>query len=69
MQKTTEKRVVCPICGKEGILGVDKFKAKGKTYYYLVVRHYEGDKTRRCIIKRIPTPLIEPSPKPQAHHP
>ncbi|MCI4408087.1 MAG: hypothetical protein JHC26_03260 [Thermofilum sp.] len=59
MQKTNDKKVVCPICGKEGIVSVDKFKVKGKTYYYLVIRHYEDNKTRRCIIKRISVPLLE----------
>jgi hypothetical protein len=46
------ERVVCPKCGKEGIVGVDSFKAKGKGYAYLVVRHYEHSRTRRCVIKR-----------------
>jgi len=49
------ERVVCPKpgCGKPGVLAIDTFRAKGRVYTYLVVRHYEGDKVRRCVIKRI----------------
>jgi hypothetical protein len=50
------ERVVCPGCGKHGILAIDTFRAKGRVYTYLVVRHYEGGRVRRCVIKRVTEP-------------
>jgi hypothetical protein len=47
------KKVACPVCGKAGVVSIDRFKAKGKTYSYIVVRHYEGVRTKRCVIKRV----------------
>jgi len=47
------QKVVCPKCGKEGIVAIDSFKAKGKVYRYLVVRHYVGSKTQRCVLGRL----------------
>jgi seryl-tRNA synthetase len=59
------ERVVCPKpgCGKPGILALDTFRAKGRVYTYLVVRHYEGDKVRRCVIKRITEPAKHAKPE------
>jgi hypothetical protein len=47
---TPGQKVVCSECGRVGIVAIDTFKVKGKVYSYLVVRHYEGGKTRRCVI-------------------
>ena len=44
--------IVCPKCGARGKVGVDKFKAKGKVYEYIVVRHYVNGKVKRCVIGR-----------------
>ena len=59
------ERVVCPKpgCGKPGVLAIDTFRAKGRVYTYLVVRHYEGDKVRRCVIKRITEPAKPAKPE------
>jgi hypothetical protein len=35
-----------------GRVGIDKFKAKGKVYEYIVVRHYVNGKVKRCVIGR-----------------
>ncbi|MCI4408474.1 MAG: hypothetical protein JHC26_05235 [Thermofilum sp.] len=45
--------VMCPKCGKQGIIGIDKIRTRGKLYIYLVVRHYEKGRVQRCFIKRI----------------
>jgi transcription elongation factor Elf1 len=45
--------VTCPKCGKQGIIGVDKIRTRGKLYIYLVVRHYVRGRVQRCFIKRI----------------
>jgi hypothetical protein len=50
--------VSCPKCGKIGKIGVDRFRAGGKTYTYLTVRHYENGKVRRCVLG----PYGEPTP-------
>jgi len=55
MQKPVEKlepgaEITCPRCGKVGKVGVDKFRAGGKTYTYWVVRHYENHRVRRCVL-------------------
>jgi len=42
--------VSCPKCGTKGRVGVDRFKAAGKTYLYLTVRHYENGRVRRCVL-------------------
>jgi predicted RNA-binding Zn-ribbon protein involved in translation (DUF1610 family) len=34
--------IVCPKCGQVGKVAKDTFRAKGRTYKYIVVRHYEG---------------------------
>jgi len=47
---TPGQKVVCPECKRVGIVAIDTFKVKGKVYSYLVVRHYEAGKTRRCVI-------------------
>jgi hypothetical protein len=59
------ERVVCPKpgCGKPGVLAIDTFRAKGRVYTYLVVRHYEGDKVKRCVIKRITEPAKPAKPE------
>ena len=46
------EEVTCPKCGEVGRVGIDKFRAGGKTYLYWTVRHYEGSKVRRCVIAR-----------------
>jgi hypothetical protein len=50
------ERVECPKCNKVGVAAVDRFTAKGREYYYVVVRHFEGDKVRRCVIRRYEPP-------------
>jgi len=45
--------VVCPKCGKRGVAAHDIFSAKGKKYAYLVVRHREDGRLRRCLIQRL----------------
>jgi len=50
-------KVVCPKCGRKGIVRIVKQKKKEKEYMYLVVRHYSEN--RYCIIKRINTEKIE----------
>jgi len=42
--------IACPRCGTKGKVGVDTFRAAGKTYTYFTVRHYENGKVRRCVI-------------------
>jgi len=42
--------ITCPRCGTKGKVGVDTFRAAGKTYTYFTVRHYENGKVRRCVI-------------------
>jgi transposase len=46
------QEVTCPKCGKRGKVGIDKFRAAGKTYFYWTVRHYENGGVRRCVIAR-----------------
>ncbi len=55
--KDIGKKVVCPKCGKEGVLRVLRTRKKGKEYWYLVVRHY--DENRYCIMRRISIERIE----------
>ena len=50
------QEVTCPKCGKRGKVGIDKFRAGGKVYYYWTVRHYEGGGVRRCVIARADGP-------------
>ncbi|MCC6051233.1 MAG: hypothetical protein LM580_11025, partial [Thermofilum sp.] len=45
--------VTCPKCGKRGKVGIDKFRAGDKEYFYWTVRHYEGRRVRRCIVGRV----------------
>jgi len=48
------KIVVCPKCGEKGRVTILTFKAGGKAYKYLVVRHPRGaGKSKRCLIKRL----------------
>ena len=48
------ERIVCPKCGKEGIVKEHKVKVKGKEYRYLVVVH--NDKTTHSLgVKRSKT--------------
>jgi len=42
--------ITCPRCGARGKVGVDRFRAGGKEYVYLTVRHYEGSRVRRCVL-------------------
>jgi len=53
LQNLIGQKVACPKCGKEGIVAVDSFKAKGKTYRYIVIRHYINGKTSRCVIGKL----------------
>ena len=55
-------RVKCPRCGGEGIVAIDTFTSKGRRYTYLVVRHREGGRLRRCVIG----PAGEENAKPTA---
>jgi len=56
--------VKCPKCGMPGRVGIDKFKAKGKVYEYIVVRHYVNGKVKRCVIgKAGEGPSAGPMPK------
>jgi hypothetical protein len=50
------EEVSCPKCGKRGKVGIDKFRAGGKTYFYWTVRHYENGGVRRCVIARADGP-------------
>ena len=45
--------VTCPKCGARGKVAKDTFRAKGKVYEYIVVRHYEGGKVKRCVIAKV----------------
>ena len=46
--------VVCPKCGEVGRVAVDRFRSRGHTYYYLVVRHPRGrSRVKRCLVKRL----------------
>jgi hypothetical protein len=56
------ERVECPKCGEVGVAAVDRFTAKGRVYYYVVVRHFEGDRVRRCVIRRYEPPREQPAP-------
>jgi len=47
------KVVECPKCGKTGRVGLEYSRAKGNRYVYLAVRHFEGGKARRCLIRRL----------------
>jgi hypothetical protein len=51
--------VTCPKCGKQGKVGVDKFRSGKKVFHYWTVRHYEGSKVRRCIIAPYTGPVPE----------
>ncbi|MCC6051602.1 MAG: hypothetical protein LM580_12895, partial [Thermofilum sp.] len=55
------QEVTCPKCGTKGRVGVDKFRAGDKEYFYWTVRHYEGRRVRRCIVGRVeePVPAVE----------
>ena len=55
------EEVTCPKCGKVGRVGIDKFRAGDKEYFYWTVRHYEGRRVRRCIVGRAegPAPAVE----------
>jgi hypothetical protein len=55
------QEVVCPKCGTKGKVGIDRFRAGGKEYFYWTVRHYEGRRVRRCIVGRVeePIPAVE----------
>ena len=50
------------------MLAIDTFRAKGRVYTYLVVRHYEGGKVRRCVIKRITEPAKHAKTEEVAKH-
>jgi hypothetical protein len=44
--------VTCPKCGQIGKVAKDTFRAKGRTYEYIVVRHYINGKVKRCVIAK-----------------
>jgi len=56
------ERVKCPVCGEEGVAAVDRFTAKGRVYHYVVVRHFKGDRVRRCVIRRYEPPKEAAAP-------
>jgi len=64
LQNMVGQKVACPKCGKEGIVAVDTFRAKGKTYRYLVIRHYMNGKTHRCVIGKLDSEQASESAKP-----
>lgn len=45
------RTVSCPRCGQQGVVATATFRAKGRLYTYLVVRHG----SRRCILQ----PLVQ----------
>ena len=47
------QEVECPICHRKGRVGLDKFKRGSREYYYITVRHYEGDTVRRCVVRAV----------------
>lgn len=46
--------ITCPKCGRVGVAKIETFRAKGRTYRYWTVRHYEGSEYTRCFIGRAP---------------
>jgi len=48
-------RVVCPKCGQEGIVAIERVGAKGHRYAYVAVRHYGPPdwKAKKCYIRRV----------------
>jgi hypothetical protein len=52
-------RVVCPRCGRQGVVAVEKVRSKGHDYWYVVVRHYEPPeyKVEKCYIRRVEGPM------------
>ena len=42
------KRIVCPRCGKEGVLTVKEIPRKNSRYYALYIYHYIQEKQKVC---------------------
>jgi len=48
------KEIVCPKCGERGKVAVERVNVKGKSYYYLSVRHTLGHgRSKRCLMRRL----------------
>ena len=49
------ERVICPKCGKEGVVAIERVGAKGHRYAYVAVRHYGPPdwRARKCYIRRV----------------
>jgi RNA polymerase-interacting CarD/CdnL/TRCF family regulator len=49
------ERVVCPKCGKEGVVAIERVGAKGHRYAYVAIRHYGPPewRARKCYIMRV----------------
>ena len=69
-------RVVCPKCGQEGVVAVEKVGAKGHRYAYIAVRHYGPPdwKARKCYIMRVeggaaPAKPVAPQAAPKPREP
>lgn len=44
--------IVCPRCGKPGRLVKHTVRSKGREYTYIAVKHVEGGRVRRCLLRR-----------------
>jgi len=63
------KTVACPKCRSLGKLAVDRFRAKGRVYLYLVVRHFAGAKlVKRCVLRRLAAEEAAKLAKPAVLH-
>jgi len=48
------REITCPKCGERGKVAVERVNVKGKSYYYLSVRHTLGHgRSKRCLIRRL----------------
>ena len=63
-----DKRIQCPVCGKEGVLQWKETitKAKGKTYQYkkLYVYHWNPEKPKWCYLNKEQREALETSERP-----
>jgi len=62
------KAVVCPSCGRQGVVEVLKVRGRreGQLYSYLAVRHVEHSKVKRCVIRRLSPEEVEKHAEKQA---
>ncbi len=58
------REVICPRCGRLGVVVKHTVTVKGRRYEYLIIRHYR-DRDRKCLIKRLTLepPKLVPSTK------